>query len=212
MMKIIDLATWKRTEIFNFYKQVDCPTYSYSFNLDITDFLGKVKTYSLPFQFSFVYIIGKVLNDIEAFRYRFVGGDVALFDKIDTSIIVSGDDPELVKIIHVPYYEDFYTFLHQANSIAAAQTTFIDYQADMRQDVFYTTSNPWIPTTQFSNTRSLNKLDAIPRFFWGRYTNDRERTLLPFTMQVHHCFVDGYHSGLFYRGLCDYLIDCTDIR
>ena len=211
MMSVVDLSTWKRTEIFNFYRQIDCPTYSYSFDLDVTRFLEQVKAGGLSFQFSFVYVLGKVLNEIEAFRYRFDGDRPVLFDTINTSIIVSGDDPELMKIIHVPFDPDFRTFIAHAKAVAEAQTVFIDYTADERQDVFYTTCNPWIPTTQFSNTRSLNKTDAIPRFFWGRYTKRHETVQLPFTMQVHHCFVDGYHSGLFFNALCDYLATCPDI-
>ena len=212
MMKVIDLSTWKRTEIFNFYKQIDCPTYSYSFNLDISEFLNRVKTGNLSFQLSFVYIIGKILNRIEAFRYRFDSENVVLYDIIDMSVIVAVDDPELMKIIHVPFDQDFRSFIGLAKAADEAQTTFIDYTANEKQNVCYTTSNPWIPTTQFSNTRTLNKSDAIPRFYWGRYTKEPDKVLLPFTMQVHHCFVDGYHAGLFYNDLCDYLKSCPDIQ
>ena len=211
MMKKIDLNTWKRTEIFNFFNSVDYPFYSYSFNLDITNYLKHIKEGELPFSFCMVYAVARISNGIEAFRYRFDGADVVLYDRIDPSIIVTSDDPELMKILRVPFNPDVHAFIKHAKEIESSQTGFINYEAEKLRNVLYTTSNPWIPTTQFTNTISFDKTDAIPRFFWGRYFKDQEKTLLPFTMQVHHGFVDGYHTGLFYNDMCKYLAECPDL-
>ena len=38
-------------------------------------------------------------------------------------------------------------------------------------------------------------------FDWGKFQEVDGRTLLPFTVQVHHSFVDGIHIAMFYERL-----------
>ena len=66
-----------------------------------------------------------------------------------------------------------------------------------RDDLVYITCLPWIKFTHISHTISLNKDDSVPRISWGKYYKQGERTLLPFSVQVHHALADGYHVALF---------------
>lgn len=47
--------------------------------------------------------------------------------------------------------------------------------------------------------------NATPLFDWGRYYEKDQRILLPFSVQVHHSFVDGVHIGKLAQILQDYL-------
>ena len=38
-------------------------------------------------------------------------------------------------------------------------------------------------------------VNAIPMIDWGRYYEKDGRIMLPFSVQVHHSFVDGVHIG-----------------
>ena len=39
----------------------------------------------------------------------------------------------------------------------------------------------------------MNKNDSVPGISWGKYYNNDGKVLLPFSVQVNHCFADGIH-------------------
>lgn len=53
-----------------------------------------------------VYAVCKCANDIDAFRYRFVDGQIVLFDKIDTAFTYLNQETELFKVVNVPMIDD----------------------------------------------------------------------------------------------------------
>ncbi|MDH5434140.1 MAG: CatA-like O-acetyltransferase, partial [Gammaproteobacteria bacterium] len=40
-------------------------------------------------------------------------------------------------------------------------------------------------------------VDSVPRIMWGKFYQKENRTVIPYNLQVNHCFIDGYHLGLF---------------
>ena len=48
---------------------------------------------------------------------------------------------------------------------------------------------------RLKHTNSGKKDNATPLFDWGKFYEKDERLLLPFSVQVHHSFVDGVHIG-----------------
>ena len=70
-----------------------------------------------------------------------------------------------------------------------------------RDDLIYITCIPWISFTSISHTISLDKDDAVPRISWGKYYREGEKTLLPFSLQVSHIFVDGLHLARYFGEL-----------
>lgn len=49
--------------------------------------------------------------------------------------------------------------------------------------------------THISHTDSGNRDNAVPLFDWGKFYEKDGKILLPFSVQVHHSFVDGVHIG-----------------
>ena len=77
--------------------------------------------------------------------------------------------------------------------------------AEGRTDLIYITCIPWVSFTNLSHTISFNKDDAVPRLAWGKYFEEGDKILIPFSVQAHHSFVDGIHMGLYFDALQDYL-------
>lgn len=61
------------------------PAFCVTYEADITNFRRNVKEQNLSFTLAFVYAVCICANEIEAFRYRFLDGKIALFDHIDTA-------------------------------------------------------------------------------------------------------------------------------
>ena len=78
------------------------PAFCVTWELDITRFLQQVRKQHLSFTLAMVYAVSACANQIEEFRYRFIEGDVVLFDKIDTAFTYLDRETELFKVVHVP--------------------------------------------------------------------------------------------------------------
>ncbi len=73
-----------------------------SFELDVTNFKNRVKEYNWPFTMAFIFAVTKCANEIEEFRYRFLDGEVVLYESIDTSFTYLDKKTELFKVVNVP--------------------------------------------------------------------------------------------------------------
>ena len=78
--KIVDQNTWKRATHCAIFRSCVEPAFCVTFDLDITAFYRKIKQKSLSFTFAMIYAVAKCANQIEEFRYRFLDGQVVLFD------------------------------------------------------------------------------------------------------------------------------------
>ena len=68
-----------------------------------------------------VYAVCKCANEIDAFRYRFVDGQIVLYDKIDTAFTYLNQETELFKVVNVPMTDDLKEYCALAEKIAAEQ-------------------------------------------------------------------------------------------
>ena len=81
-MKKIDLSVWNRSMHYRVFRDSVQPQYCVSFELDITNFLRKIRLKGYSFTFSFVFAVSKCVNEIREFRYRFVDGEPVEFERI----------------------------------------------------------------------------------------------------------------------------------
>ncbi len=84
--KVIDEKTWERAMHCMIFRNSVEPAFCVTFNVDVTNFLKKIREQNYSFTLAFVYAVCKCANEIEAFRYRFLDGNIVLFDKIDTAL------------------------------------------------------------------------------------------------------------------------------
>lgn len=193
--RIIDMETWDRKTHCAVFRDSTMPQYCISFDLDITHFHQKVKERGLPFSLTFLYMVAKCANDIENFRYRFQDGNVVLYDRIGTSFSYLGPGEALFKQINVDMQDSLGAFLQEAQRTIDTQTAY--FTGPPGNDVFVFSAIPWISFHYISHTYSGNKDGASPLFDWGKFTRREGKLLLPFSVQVHHSFVDGIHLGRF---------------
>jgi len=92
--KIIDETNWKRAFHCQVFRNSIEPSYCVTFELDITNFLKKVRKEELSFTLSLIYMVSKCANDIEEFRYRFLDGKIVLYDKINTAFTYLNKETE----------------------------------------------------------------------------------------------------------------------
>lgn len=116
--KIIDEKTWKRAMHCAVFRNCIEPAFCVTFELDITNFLKKIRGQKYSFTMAMIYAVSKCANEIEEFRYRFVDGKVVLFDKIDTAFTYLNKDTELFKVVNVPMAETIEQYVAEATKAA----------------------------------------------------------------------------------------------
>lgn len=202
-MQFIDLTTWDRAMHYQIFRNSVQPQYCVTFDLDITNFLSKVKKRGYSFTFSFVYAVTNCANEIEAFRCRFVDGKPAIFDIIHTSFTYLQKDTELFKVVNVPMQDSIEKYVALAKETEENQTAY--FTAPMGNDIYQFSPFQWVSYTHISHTESGKKDNATPLFDWGKFYEKDGKMLMPFSVQVHHSFVDGIHIGKLANVLQDYL-------
>ena len=204
-MQFIEVSTWERAMHYEIFRNSVQPQYCVTFDVDITNFLSYVKKRSYSFTFSFVYAVTKCANEIEAFRCRFVEGKPAIFETINTSFTYLNKDTELFKVVNVPMQESIEDYVALAKETEQNQTSY--FTAPMGNDIYQFSPFPWVSYTHISHTESGKKDNATPLFDWGKFYEKDGKILMPFSVQVHHSFVDGVHIGKLANALQDYLAD-----
>jgi len=201
--KVIDEKNWERAMHCAVFRNSIEPAFCVTFEVDVTNFLERIKKQNLSFTLSMVYAVCKCANEIEAFRYRFSDGQVVLFDKIDTAFTYLNKETELFKVVNVPMADTLEEYVKSAEKTAKEQKEY--FTGPLGNDVFQCSPMPFLTYTHISHTNSGKKDNATPLFDWGKYYEKDGRIVMPVSVQAHHSFVDGIHIGKFAEKFQKYL-------
>jgi chloramphenicol O-acetyltransferase type A len=81
------------------------------------------------------------------------------------------------------------------------------FRPDPSDDRIHFTTLPWLSFTSFSHARNWRREDSIPKIAFGKFVKENQRTLLPFSVEVHHALMDGLHVGRYVSRLEETLAD-----
>ena len=193
--RVIDEKNWDRAMHCMVFRNCVEPAFCVTFEADITNFKQRVKEQGFSFTLAMVYAVCKCANQIEAFRYRFLDGQIVLFDRIDTAFTYLNPETELFKVVNVPMKENIEEYVELAAKTAQEQKVY--FTGPLANDVFQCSPMPWVTYTHISHTNSGKKDNATPLFDWGKYYEKDGKLMLPISVQAHHSFVDGFHIGQF---------------
>ncbi|MDT2600870.1 CatA-like O-acetyltransferase [Enterococcus hulanensis] len=199
----IDEKNWKRAMHCRIFRDSVEPAFCVSFELDITHFLQQIRKQHYSFTFALIHSVTVCANQIEEFRYRFVDGEVVLYDQIDTAFTYLDKETELFKVVNVPMEAKLEDYLASAAKTAEEQKEY--FTGPLGRDVFQFSPLPWVSFTHISHTNSGKRDNATPLIDWGKYFQRDEKIILPFSVQAHHSFVDGLHIGKLANALQAYL-------
>src|SRR5713226_1558221 len=94
MAKYLDLESWARRDLFEFFKAFDKPYFNICTRIEVTNLLAFVRRRpKLSASLSYHYFALKIANEIEPFRYRLRKGKVFVHDLIHggTTVLLAND-------------------------------------------------------------------------------------------------------------------------
>jgi chloramphenicol O-acetyltransferase type A len=197
MSYYLDLETWPRRQVFEFYLPFDKPYFNVCTRLEVTSLLRELrKRKGTSVWLTYHYLALRAANEIEPFRYRLRQGQVLVHDVINggTTLILPN---ETFTLLYFDYAESYTKFMEGATR-AVEETKNGDglfrprHEDDAR---IHCTTLPWISFTSFSHARRWGREDSVPKISFGKFAQENERTLMPFSVEVHHSLMDGLHVG-----------------
>ena len=196
MPTYLDLATWPRREVFEFYRNFDKPYFNICTRLDVTNLLNELRQHpGVSVALTYHYFALKAANEIEQFRYRLRDGQVLVHEVINggTTLMLPN---ETFTLVYFDYAKTFKEFIGPAQRAIEETKKDAAFKPKHEDDArIHCTTLPWISFTSFSHARNWRREDSVPKISFGKFTREHDRMLMPFSVEVHHALVDGLHVG-----------------
>ena len=189
-----------RRDRFALFDSMDSPAVNICFTLELPDFRPWCKEQGLaPFHVLLCAVLRSILK-VENFRYRILDGEVFRIDRLTPSFTVINQNRDL-NFAQFAWSDDLREFVargiaarEEASSMAALNDKYRSMSPREAKEQVFITCIPWLDFTSIQHpTASLGSPD-IPALAWGRFRDaPNGRLQLPFAVQGHHGFVDGFH-------------------
>jgi chloramphenicol O-acetyltransferase type A len=190
----------RRRDRFDLFDRMDSPAVNLCFTLDLPDYRPWCKAQGLPpFHVLLCAVLRSILK-IDNFRYRVFEGEVIRIDRLMPSFTVVNGNNDL-NFALFDWSDDVREFVARsvaARDEASAMTSLNNGYAALSprevKDQVFITCIPWLDFTSIQHPAASLASPDIPSLAWGKFRAGPEgRLLLPFSVQAHHGFVDGFH-------------------
>ena len=197
MPEYLDLETWPRRGLFEFFRNYQNPYFNICTRLEVTALVKLLRAREhAHVSLAYHYFALRIANEIEPFHYRLQDERVEIHEIINggTTVLLPN---ETFTYAYFNYYEDYERFVSEAAAAIARVRQEGSLKPTMRYDLIYFTTLPWISFTSFAHARTPGRGESIPRIAFGKFAIEHERTFLPISVEVHHALMDGLHVGRF---------------
>lgn len=189
-----------RRDRFALFNTMDSAAVNITFTMTLPDFRPWCKAQGLqPFHVMLRAVLRSVMA-IDNFRYRIWEEEVIRIDRLIPSFTVVNQHNDL-NFAQFDWVDDLHGFV--AASVAArdeaANMTALNMShrfatpRDLKDQVFITCI-PWLDFTSIQHPVAVLNQPDVPSLAWGKFRAAADGTLqLPFSVQAHHGFVDGFH-------------------
>lgn len=205
MSRFLDLDRWPRRAQFDFFRAYERPHFGLTAEVDVTALRAGCRAAGASFALACWYVIYRVVNQIEAFRYRLRGARVWVHDEVRIGTTVD-TGPESFGFAYLPGADDFPGFAGGARAAIEAARARGPGPMDDRVDddaLIHGTVLPWVRFTAIQHARRADPSDSAPKVSIGRAELDARdgRVRMPLGVEAHHALLDGVHLGRFYAGV-----------
>lgn len=193
----------RRRDRFDLFDRMDSPAVNICFAMELPDFRPWCKEQGLgTFHVMLCAVLRAVLK-IENFRYRILDGQVIEIDRLVPSFTVMNQHGDL-NFAQFDWSDDVREFVARGRAAGAEASAMTELNLKYRtmlpreaKEQVFVTCIPWLDFTSIQHPTTTLAVPDIPSLAWGRFRDAANgRLQLPFSVQAHHGFVDGYHIHL----------------
>ncbi len=193
----------RRRDRFDLFDRMESPAVNLCFTLDLPAFRPWCKAQGLaPFHVLLCAVLRAVLK-VENFRYRVFEGEVIRIDGLVPSFTVMNQHGDL-NFAMFDWTDDLREFVARGQAARDEAAAMVELNQKYRtlsprraKEQVFVTCMPWLDFTSIQHPTASLATPDIPSLAWGRLRDaPGGRVQLPFSVQAHHGFVDGYHIHL----------------
>lgn len=193
----------RRRDRFELFNQMASPAFNLSFTMDLPDFRPWCKQRGLPPFHVLLFAVLHAVLKVDNFRYRLFEGEVIRIDRLIPSFTVCNQHCDL-NFAQFEWSDDLRTFVaggvaarEEADGMTALNKKYQTMTPRECKDQVFITCIPWLEFTSIQHPLAFAGSSDIPSLAWGKFSDGvNGRLKLPFSVQAHHGFVDGYHIHL----------------
>lgn len=189
----------KRRDRYEFFEGFENPLVNLTFKVETEDFLTYCKSQNIPVFHFFLFCLMRTLNTLDSFKYRHIDGKVFKIDQIVGSYTVMNEDNNLnyTRFEYSPQREEFIkrSLKAREEAIHSKELIHTGRELELREikNYVFMTCLPWLDFTSIQHPVYQFKSSDIPSIAWGKFTKVDQKIVLPFSVQAHHGFIDGFH-------------------
>lgn len=204
--RLIDMDTYPRRALFEYFKAFDVPVHSRTVQIDITRALEYIKKHDLVFSLALTLLVTRAANQVPEFRQRISGAGIEEYDFVVPfySLLLPSKVPVVIPGQHMKSFGACY----EANmairrEVSAGRIPMLDIS---NQGHIVVSVVPWYSFTSITIPYSRDRA-SVPTVSIGKFYQQLDATLIPLAIHSNHALIDGYHIGQFLDCLTSYLAD-----
>lgn len=205
-MKYLDIENWKRKKHFEFFKKFEYPHFNICTNIDITNTFRYSQKNKMSLFRTVLYSVMKCCNEMEEFRYRIKDDKIIIHDVVHPGVASIAEEDVYTNFIipYKPLLKDFLAEYEKAAEQAKGEIVVGEKQKG-KDDLIFISSLPWVSFTSVTNPMRSGYEDSTPRIIYGKQFKQDGKIMMPFSVQVNHCLMDGIHVSKYFYKLTEVL-------
>ncbi len=192
------LYDYPRRAHLDFFRRNPNPFYSLTFELDATRLRSRAKELGASTFAAFIWAYHRALEPIDAFRTRWIDGEVVLYERLRVGCTVPAPNRTFT-FATMEWEADAERFLAAAANAFAAATGHVDLSGGAAPDFAYYTALPKVPFTSFAHVALADPTAGQPEAAFGKFRVEGGKTIVPVGILVNHLYVDGADLGELYE-------------
>jgi len=189
---------YPRRPIFDFYVRNPCPFYAVTFELEATAVRRRARDRERSVYASLVWAFHRAMLQVDAFRVRYQGGALVLYDSLTIGMTVPAPKGTF-SFATVAFDPDPDRYFVEAADAMERASRRLDLSGGSAPDFAYYTALPSVPFTAMTHVPLSDPMAGQPMTAFGRIHERDGRALVPVSLQVNHRFVDGADIGVLYE-------------
>lgn len=200
VIEMVEIEDFSRKDLFIHYNNMDSPFIIMTLPLDVTNIVEYCKIHK-HFYATMGFIIGKAINEVDAFKYRYLDGKFYYCSKISPNFTQRVDNMLGFYDCDSLDYESFIKEYDDKKNKVGKYTL----STEERLDVVWLSCFPWASFTSLVSPH--DKSITIPQLIWDKYVLKEGRYICNLMIMVHHGFADGYDVGMLIEKINYYIND-----
>lgn len=209
-MHKFDVENWIRKPQYDFFKTYEDPFFNITATIEVSNLYTYCKKHDLSFSLACIYVAIKSINEIQEFKLRIINNEVFLFDAVNIGSTILNDN-KTFSFCYFLNQPSIVEFDKQGKEVIENHKKGIFFEPkEELLGLIHCSTIPWISFTGIKHARKGDEArQGIPKIIFGKVFEENNTKKIPFSVEVHHALMDGYHVALLFEKMQYFINDLS---